>query len=79
MWLWIAALLLVVAIWVGGWFLELRVVFQIALTVLVVLPAVGIVLFRRWRAMRAARALEKEILKQAAQQAATARPDRRAE
>lgn len=79
MWLWIVAVLLIAGIWVAGWLLALSLVLRIVLTAVVVLLVVGVILLRRWRAVRAARALENEILKQAELQAATARPDRRAE
>lgn len=79
MWLIIVAVLLIAGIWVGGYFLSLPLLLQIGLTVAIVLIVAGILVFRRVRAIRAARALEREILAQAEMQAATARPDRRAE
>jgi type VI secretion system protein ImpL len=51
----------------------------VLVTVVVVLALVGIVLYRRIRAARAARALEKAIAQQAQEQALAAKPERRAE
>jgi type VI secretion system protein ImpL len=79
MWILLLAILLIAGIWVGGWFLAWPLVLEIGLTVLVVLVVAGFFAFQRIRAVRAARALEREILAQAEMQAATARPDRRAE
>jgi type VI secretion system protein ImpL len=79
MWVWILAAVLLTAIWVGGYFLSLPLWIEIAASVFVVLLVVGILVFRRLRAVRAAKALEREIMRQAAQQAANTRPDRRAE
>jgi type VI secretion system protein ImpL len=79
MWIILLAVLLIAGIWVGGWLLAWPLLLEIGLTVLIVLAVVGVFVFRRVRAVRAARALEREILAQAEMQAATARPDRRAE
>src|SRR3954469_5496511 len=79
MWGWILAAVLLTAIWVGGYFLGLPLWIEIVASVGVVLVVVGILVFRRLRAVRAAKALEREIMRQAAQQAANTRPDRRAE
>ncbi len=79
MWVWILAAVLLTAIWVGGYFLSLVLWIKIVASVGVVLFLVTILLLRRWRAVRAAKALEREIMRQAAQQAANTRPDRRAE
>ena len=79
MWLLIIPILLIAGIWVGGWLLAWPLLLEIGLTVAIVLVVVGIFVFRRIRAVRAARALEREILAQAEMQVATARPDRRAE
>ena len=51
----------------------------ITISAVVVLTAVGIVVYRRVRAARAARALEKAIAEQAQEQALAAKPDKRAE
>ncbi|HSO00557.1 MAG TPA: type VI secretion protein IcmF/TssM N-terminal domain-containing protein, partial [Candidatus Nanopelagicales bacterium] len=51
----------------------------VTVTAVVVLLLVGLVLYRRIRAARAARALEKAIAQQAQEQALNAKPERRAE
>ena len=79
MWLFVVAALLIAGIWVGGWLLSWPLWIQVVLTCLILLAVVGVFVFRRVRAVHAARALEREILAQADMQAATARPDRRAE
>ena len=79
MWVWILAAVLLTAIWVGGYFLSLPLWIEIVASIGVVLLVVGILVYRRLRAVRAAKALEREIMRQAAQQAANTRPDRRAE
>src|SRR5262249_985801 len=65
--------------WAAGWFFDLALWIRIAITILAVLFVVGWYVVRRLRAQAAARALERELMKQAEQQAANARPDRRAE
>ena len=75
----VLAILLVAAAWIGGYFLGIALWIKIAVTAFAVLLVVGSIFFRRWRATRAARALENELIKQAEQQAANARPDKRAE
>lgn len=77
--IWILAILLVAAVWVGGYFVGLALWIKLLVTLLAVALVVGAFLFRRWRAKRAARALETELMKQAELHAANARPDRRAE
>ncbi|GAC1393879.1 MAG: type VI secretion system membrane subunit TssM [Polyangiales bacterium] len=79
MWVWIVAALLLTATWVGGYFLSLPFWLEIALTLAVIVFVVVVIVVRRMRAVRAARALEREIMRQAQQQAANTRPDRRAE
>ena len=79
MWLLIIPVLLIAGIWVGGYFLAWSLLLEVGLTVGIVLLVAAVIIFRRVRAIQAARALEREILKQAEMQAATARPDRRAE
>lgn len=80
MWVWIVAALLLTGIWVGGYFLQIMFpTLEIILSIAVVLFVVTVLVVRRLRAVRAAKALEREIMKQAAQQAANTRPDRRAE
>jgi type VI secretion system protein ImpL len=77
--LWILAALLLVAIWVGGTLLGVSLLFRVLASLGVALMVAGVLLFRWWRARRAAAALERELLKQAEQQAADAAPDRRVE
>jgi type VI secretion system protein ImpL len=79
LWLMIIAALLVVGIWVGGFFLAWGLWLKIGLTAAIVLIVVGAFVARRLRAVLRARRLEQEMLKQAEEQAANARPDRRAE
>ncbi|MCW5834343.1 MAG: type VI secretion system membrane subunit TssM [Labilithrix sp.] len=79
MWAWILAVVVVIAAWAAGWLFELALWIRIAITVGAVLFVVGYYVVQRLRAKAAARALERELMKQAEQQAANARPDRRAE
>jgi type VI secretion system protein ImpL len=79
MWIWLLAIFLIIGTWVGGYFLTWPLWLEILLTVLAVALVVGWMVFRRIRAVMKARALERELLKQAEQQALNARPDRRAE
>jgi type VI secretion system protein ImpL len=79
MWIWFLCAFLLIATWVGGYFFGLAPNTEILISVVIVALLVGVLLLRRWRAGRAARQLEREILRQAEQQAANARPDRRAE
>ena len=65
---WLTVLLLPLPIWVG-----------VAVTSFAVLMVLGVVAFRRLRAMAKAAALERELMRQASQAAEQARPDRRAE
>ena len=80
MWIWLLAVLIVAFAWVArlvfGWIPEwLAVVLTIVGVLLVVARLVG----SKLRAQLRARALERDLLKQAEQQALNARPDRRAE
>ena len=79
MWIWFLSITLTAGIWVAGHFLELPLWLEILLTAVVVASLVAWVVGRRVRASLKARALERELLKQAEQQAMNARPDRRAE
>jgi type VI secretion system protein ImpL len=79
MWAWIVAVVAVIAIWAAGFFFELALWIRIVVTLAAVLLVVAYYVIRRFRAQAAARALERELLKQAEQQAAQARPDRRVE
>ncbi|HEX8789700.1 MAG TPA: type VI secretion system membrane subunit TssM [Polyangiaceae bacterium] len=78
-WIWLLAVLLVLGAWVGGFFLAFPLWLKILLTVVAVLAVATAFVVRRIRASMRARALERELLKQAEQQALNARPDRRAE
>ncbi|MRG91319.1 type VI secretion system membrane subunit TssM [Polyangium spumosum] len=89
MWLWILSALFLALVW-GVWFIlrptgpgPSAEVFPtwipIAITAVVVLGLVGLIVYRRIRAARAARALEKAIAQQAQEQALNAKPERRAE
>ncbi len=87
MWMWILSVLFLALVW-GVWFVLkppgadpniLPTWIPVLITVVVVLGLVGIVLYRRIRAARAARALEKAIAQQAQEQALSAKPERRAE
>jgi type VI secretion system protein ImpL len=79
MWIWLLAVFLVIGTWLGGFFLSWPLWLKILLTVVAVLLVVGWLVWRRLRAVIKARALERELLRQAEQQALNARPDRRAE
>jgi type VI secretion system protein ImpL len=83
MWLWILSALIIVLAWVAWWFvgiaLNVHYWVPLAVTGAVVLVVAGILIFRRIRAARAARALEKAIAQQAQEQALAAKPERVAE
>lgn len=84
MWLWILAGVLLVVTWGGGFILTAQgwlegISLQLWITLGIVLFVAGVLVYRWWRARAAARALERELIKQTEQQAARARPDRRAE
>ena len=79
MWAWIVAAVVTLGIWAAGWFFDLALWIRILVTALAALFVVGFYVVRRLRARAAAGALERELMKQAEQQAANARPDRRAE
>jgi type VI secretion system protein ImpL len=83
MWLWILSALIIVLAWVAWWFLGIQLAIPflapVILTAAVVLTVVSILVFRRLRAARAARALEKAIAQQAQEQALAAKPERVAE
>ena len=83
MWLWILSALIIVLAWVAWWFLGIQLaipfIAPVIVTGAVVLTVVGIIVFRRIRAARAARALEKAIAQQAQEQALAAKPERVAE
>ncbi len=82
MWLWILSFFIIVLAWAGWWFFGIPVVpwwVPVAITAAVVLFVVGVIVFRRVRAARAARALEKAIAQQAQEQQLAAKPERVAE
>jgi type VI secretion system protein ImpL len=79
MWIWLLAAFLIIATWVVGFLLAWPLWLKILLTVVFVLMVVAWYVARRVRALMKARALERELLKQAEQQALNARPDRRGE
>ncbi|MBI4705136.1 MAG: type VI secretion system membrane subunit TssM [Deltaproteobacteria bacterium] len=91
MWLWILAALFLVLVW-GAWYIlqpsagetgptvEIFPTWvAILITAIVVLALVGLVVYRRMRAARAARALEKAIAQQAQEQVLAAKPENREE
>lgn len=78
-WFWLLAIFILVGTWVGGFFLAWPLWLKILLTVLAVLIVAGAYLANRIRAALRDKALERELLRQAEQQAMNARPDRRAE
>jgi type VI secretion system protein ImpL len=92
MWLWILSAVVVALAW-AGWFIlrpDPKVAnvpgadifplwIPIAVTAAAILVIVGVYVFRRIRAARAARALEKAIAQQAQEQALAAKPEQRAE
>ena len=91
MWLWILSVLFLAVVWTV-WFLlrppadiegptaeSFPTWIPLTATVAVVLFLVGLLVYRRIRAARAARALEKAIAQQAQEQALNAKPERRAE
>src|SRR5262252_8836418 len=79
LWSLILAAFLLIGTWVGGYFLGWALWLKILITVVVVLAVTAIILLRRIRAVIQARRLERDIMKQAEEQAANARPDRRGE
>lgn len=84
MWIWFLAGFLIVLVWLGGGVLATYDVpvstsLEVILTLLIVLIFGVVLAVRYWREQRAATALENELLRQSDQQAANARPDRRAE
>jgi type VI secretion system protein ImpL len=78
-WLFLGAAFVLSAVWVAVWFPGMPWWVAAIVTVVVVLIVVGIVVYRKVRAARRASALERELLRQAEEQADHLRPDRRAE
>ena len=88
MWLWILSALFLTAVW-GSWFMlrpaagegaeAFPIEIPLVATAVVLALLVGLAIYRRIRAARAARALEKAIAQQAQEQVINAKPERRAE
>jgi type VI secretion system protein ImpL len=89
MWLWILSALFLLLVW-GLWFVLAPLpgtpepeIFPtwlaVTITAVVVIALVGLTVYRRVRARRAARALEKAIAQQAQEQVLAAKPENRAE
>jgi type VI secretion system protein ImpL len=81
---WILAALVSLIAWALYWpvqleWLETRIWVPIVVTVVATLGVVGLFLYRRFAAKKAAAALEQAIMQQGSQQAMNARPERRAE
>jgi type VI secretion system protein ImpL len=80
MWAVVVAVISIAGIWGAGYFFEsIPLWVRILVTVASVLFVATVFVVRHLRAKSAAKALERELLKQAEQQAMNARPDRRAE
>ncbi|HEY1690921.1 MAG TPA: type VI secretion system membrane subunit TssM [Polyangiaceae bacterium] len=79
MWIWLLAVIVVAGAWIGGTLLEWPRWLEILLTVLAVLMVVTWYMWGRIRGIFKARALERDLIKQAEQQMMNARPDRRGE
>jgi type VI secretion system protein ImpL len=79
MWIWLISILIVVADWIGGTLLGWPLWLEILVSVLAALLIVGWFVGRRVRGLLKARAIERDMMKQAHQHAMNARPDRRAE
>ncbi len=77
LWTLLIATFLLIGTWVGGYFLTWPLWLKIVLTVVIVLGVVAVFVMRRVRAVMRARRLERDILRQAEEQVANARPDRR--
>ncbi|WP_437754103.1 type VI secretion system membrane subunit TssM [Sorangium sp. So ce1389] len=77
--LWVLFGLLLLISWAAYFTFGLSTAIPIAASVVIALAAVALFVFRRFRARRAASALERAIVQQGAQQALNARPERRAE
>lgn len=75
----LVSIFLVAVSWVAVWFLRLPVLVGVGLTLVVVLPWVGVLAWRRWKAARAAGEIEKALRSQADAHAQSARPDQQGE
>lgn len=76
---WVLFALVLLITWAAFFTFGLHIVIPIATSVVVVLFAIALFVFRRIGAKRAATLLERAIVQQGAQQALNARPERRAE
>lgn len=76
---WVLSGLVVLIVWALWFTLDLPTWVPVLATVLIVVALALIYAFKWWKARRAASALEKAIAHQGAQQALSARPERRAE
>src|ERR1700735_3020786 len=79
MWVWLLALFAIIATWVAGHFLAWPLLIKVGVTVFIIALVIGWIVVRRLRAMLKARALERELLKQAEQQVLDVRPEKRGE
>jgi type VI secretion system protein ImpL len=79
MWIWLLAVLITAGTWIAGTILGWPLWLEILITVFAALLVVGWLVGGRVRAAFKARALERDLLRQAEEQARNARPDRRAE
>jgi type VI secretion system protein ImpL len=79
MWIWLLAILIIAGTWIAGTILGWPLWLEILITVFAVLLVVGWLVGGRVRAALKSRALERDLLRQAEEQARNARPDRRAE
>src|SRR5215213_7471811 len=92
MWLWILSALFLGLVWTAWWLLRpspaaagvpgadlFPIWIPLVATALVVALIIGLFIYRRIKAARAARALEKAIAQQAQEQALAAKPEQRAE
>src|SRR5579871_1720356 len=79
MWIWLLAVLITAGAWIGGTLLGWPLWLEILITVFAILLVVAWLVGGRVRAALKARALERDLLRQAEEQARNARPDRRAE
>ena len=75
----IVAFIVIALVWVICFIIPLPWIVAIAATGLVLLVLLGIFLYRRYRALKAAREIEKALNAQAEEQARSARPEQQAE
>src|SRR5262245_37745388 len=77
--IWVLAALVILIAWALKFVLDLALWIPIVVTAVVLVATVTLFIVRRVRAASAAKKLEQAIAQQGAQQAASARPERRAE